>query len=128
MSVQQIPAILKSISPQFKDQQAIKITASEYLMMNDVVKEYCRGHEAPRMFGILGRINRRMKQTNTPHLWLTEFDFFATSMMRTLKEKKYCRDEDSLDDINEIFKRHNKGSLPGKNRRKDKSQILSIFS
>ncbi|WP_444997698.1 hypothetical protein [Aliikangiella sp. IMCC44359] len=127
MSVQQIPAILKSISPQFRNQDAIKITSSEFAMMKDVIQEYCRTYDAPRLYGMLGRIGRRMKQANTPHLWQTEFEYFASSMMQSLKDKKYCRLEDTIDDINEIFMRVNKSSLPGRNRSKDKSQILSIF-
>ncbi|MGX5174618.1 hypothetical protein ACUR5C_11415 [Aliikangiella sp. IMCC44653] len=127
MSVQQIPAILKTISPQFGTKEAIKITPSEFSLMKDVIKDYCRTHDAPRLYGILGRIGRRMKQPNTPHLWHTEFEYFANSMMTSLKEQNYCRLEDSIEDINEIFLRQNKGSIPGKNRREDKPQIMSIF-
>lgn len=127
MSVQQIPAILRSIGPQFGSRDAIKITPSEFSMMKDVIKDYCRTHDAPRLFGILGRINRRMKQANSPHLWQTEFDYFASSMMTALKEHNYCRLEDSVEDINEIFMRQNKSSAPGKNRVSDRTQIMSIF-
>ncbi|MET1254141.1 hypothetical protein [Aliikangiella maris] len=127
MSVQQIPVILKSMSPQFAHQEAIKITPSEFSMMKDVIQEYCKSYDAPRLYGILGRISRRMKQANTPHLWHTEFEYFASSMMQSMKDKKYCRLDDTLEDINEIFLRENKSSLPGKNRSGDKAQILSIF-
>ncbi|TQV84897.1 hypothetical protein [Aliikangiella coralliicola] len=127
MSIQQIPTILKTMSPQFKEQNAIKITSSQYDMMKEVIQDYCRTHDAPRLYGILGRINRRMKQANNPHLWQTEFEYFASSMMESLKENRYCRDDDTIDDINEIFSRRNNDSLPGNNRHNDKSQILSIF-
>lgn len=127
MSVQQIPTILKTMSPQFREQTAIKITNSQYDMMKDVIKDYCKHHDAPRLYGILGRISRRMKQPNNPHLWQTEFDYFASSMMDALKENNYCRTEDTLEDINEIFLRQNKSSVPGHNRKEDRTQILSIF-
>jgi len=127
MSVQQIPTILKSMQPQFDKQNAIKITNSQYTMMKDVIKEYCKVHDAPRLYGILGRIGRRMKQANNPHLWATEYDYFANSMMQSLKENQYCRMEDSVEDIDEIFLRHNKDSEPGHNRHDDRSQIMSIF-
>lgn len=127
MSVQQIPTILKTMSPQFKDQTAIKITSSQYDMMKEVIQDYCQTHDSPRLFGILGRISRRMKQPNNPHLWQTEFDYFASSMMNSLKENSCCRTEDTLDNIDEIFLRQNKGSAPGHSRKEDRSQILSIF-
>ena len=127
MSVQQIPTILKTMHPQFGHQEAIKITSSQFSMMKEVIQDYCRSHDAPRLFGILGRINRRMKQPNTPHLWHTEFDYFASSMMQSLKENNYCRLEDTIDDINEIFHREQKNSQPGKNRHDDGMQIMSIF-
>ncbi|TQV75245.1 hypothetical protein FLL45_09930 [Aliikangiella marina] len=127
MSVQQIPTILKTMHPQFGHQEAIKITSSQFNMMKEVIQEYCRSHDAPRLYGILGRINRRMKQPNTPHLWHTEFDYFASSMMQALKENNYCRLEDTIDDINDIFQRTNKGSMPGRNRHDDRMQIMSIF-
>lgn len=127
MSVQQIPTILKTMHPQFSHQEAIKITSSQFAMMKDVIQDFCRSHDAPRLYGILGRISRRMKQTNVPHLWHTEFDYFASSMMLALKENHYCRLEDTIDDINEIFLRANKSSLPGNNRHDDRPQILSIF-
>ena len=52
---------------------------------------------------------------------------FASSMMLALKENHYCRLEDTIEDINEIFLRTNKSSLPGNNRHDDRPQILSIF-
>ncbi len=127
MSVQQIPTILKSMQPQFNKKNAIKITNSQYAMMKEVIQEYCKTHDAPRLYGILGRISRRMKQTNNPHLWATEYEYFASSMMKTLRENECCRLDDSLDNINEIFLRNNKTSEPGNNRFDDKSQIMSIF-
>lgn len=127
MSVQQIPTILKSMQPQFDNKNAIKITNSQYAMMKDVIKEYCKSHDAPRLYGILGRIGRRMKQVNNPHLWATEYDYFANSMMQSLKENQFCRLDDTVEDINEIFQRHNKSSEPGNNRHDDRSQIMSIF-
>ncbi|WP_196137262.1 hypothetical protein [Aliikangiella sp. G2MR2-5] len=127
MSIQQIPTILKTMRPQFEAQTAIKITNSQFDMMKEVVSDYCKTHDAPRLYGILGRISRRMKQANNPHLWQTEFEYFASSMMDALKENGCCRMDDTIDDINEIFARKNKDSLPGHNRRDDRSQILSIF-
>jgi hypothetical protein len=127
MSVQQIPTILKTMTPQFDGQTAIKITSSQYSMMKEVVEEYCRSHNAPRLYGILARISRRMKQANNPHLWQTEFEYFATSMMTALKEHDYCRLDDTIDDINEIFMRQNRHSAPGHNREEDKATIMSIF-
>ena len=115
------------MTPQFKDQTAIKITMSQYDMMKDVIQDYCKSHDAPRLYGILGRINRRMKQPNNPHLWQTEYEYFATSMMEALKENNCCRMEDTLEDIDEIFMRQNRNSMPGNNRKEDRSQILSIF-
>ncbi len=127
MSVQQIPSILKSMQPQFNKKNAIKITSSQYAMMKDMIKEYCKAHDAPRLYGILGRIGRRMKQANNPHLWATEYEYFANSMMQSLKENDYCRLDDTLEDIDEIFIRYNKNSEPGHNRHDDRSQIMSIF-
>jgi len=127
MSVQQIPTILKSMQPQFSKKNAIKITNSQYTMMKEVIQEYCKSHDAPRLYGILGRISRRMKQTNNPHLWATEYEYFANSMMESLKENDCCRLDDTIENINEIFLRNNKISEPGKNRFNDKSQIMSIF-
>ena len=69
-----------------------------------------------------------MKQANNPHLWQTEFDFFASNMMQALREKDACRDNDSLQQIDEIFSRKNNNSMPGHNRQGDKTPILSIFS
>ncbi len=127
MSFQQIPTILKSMQPQFDKKNAIKITSSQYTMMKEVIQEYCITHDAPRLYGILGRVNRRMKQANNPHLWATEYNYFASSMMQTLKENDCCRLDDTLENINEIFLRHNKNSDPGYNRHGDKRQIMSIF-
>lgn len=127
MSVQQIPTILKTMNPQFSGQNAIKITSSQYNMMKEVIQDYCRTHQAPRLYGILARVNRRMKQVNGPHLWHTEYDFFAASMMEALKEDHYCREEDTIDNVNEIFMRQNNSSKPGHNRHDDKSVIMSIF-
>ncbi len=128
MSVQQIPTILKTINPQFNQQQAIKITSSQFNMMKEAVDDYCRTHEAPRLQGILARINRRMKQANNPHLWQTEYELFASSMMQELKEHDAARDDDSVQNIDEIFSRKNNNSMPGHNRHNDKTPILSIFS
>ena len=127
MSVQQIPTILKTMSPQFDGRNAIKITSSQYTMMKEVVEDYCQTHDAPRLYGILARINRRMKQANNPHLWHTEFEYFAESMMTALKESDHCRLDDTINDINEIFQRQNNISTPGHNRHNDKAPILSIF-
>lgn len=127
MSVQQIPSILKSMQPQFDKKNAIKITLSQYSMMKEVIQDHCKSHDAPRLYGILGRINRRMKQANNPHLWATEYEYFATSMMESLKENDCCRLTDSVADIDEIFMRNNKNSEPGNNRFNDRSQIMSIF-
>lgn len=127
MSVQQIPTILKTMSPQFMEQDAIKITPSQYDMMKEVIRDYCRTHDAPRLYGILGRINRRMKKASGLHLWQTEFDYFASIMMNALKEDHRCRLDDSIEDIDEIFMRQNRASKPGHNRHDDKMQILSIF-
>ncbi len=115
------------MQPQFDKKNAIKITNSQYTMMKEVIQEYCKDHDAPRLYGILGRISRRMKQANNPHLWATEYEYFANSMMKSLKENDYCRLDDTLSDINEIFLRHNKLSEPGNNRHNDRSQIMSIF-
>ena len=95
--------------------------------MKEVIQEFCKSHDAPRLYGILGRISRRMKQSNNPHLWATEYEYFANSMMESLKENDCCRLDDTVKDINEIFLRNNKDSEPGKNRFDDKSQIMSIF-
>ena len=127
MSVQQIPSILKSMQPQFAEKNAIKITNSQFMMMKEVIQEHCKTHDAPRLYGILGRISRRMKQPNNPHLWATEYDYFASSMMKSLKENNYCRMEDTVANIHEIFNRHNNSSEPGFNRHDDRSQIMSIF-
>lgn len=128
MSLQQIPTILKSMQPQFDNKSAIKLTTSQYSMMKEVIQEYCRSHDAPRLYGILGRISRRMKKANNPHLWVTEYEYFANSMMESLKEHDCCRLDDTLADINEIFLRANKTSEPGNNRHDDStSQIMSIF-
>lgn len=115
------------MQPQFDKKNAIKITNSQYTMMKEVIQEYCKGHNAPRLYGILGRVSRRMKKPNNPHLWATEYQYFAENMMRSLKENDYCRLDDTLDDINEIFLRHNRNSEPGNNRRNDSSPIMSIF-
>lgn len=127
MSVQQIPTILKSMNPKFDQHAAIKITPSQYNMMKDVVQDYCLTHDAPRLYGLLGRVNRRMKIANKPHLWQNEFDYFASSMMQALKENHYCRLEDTIDDIDEIFARRNNASEPGHNRSSDRHGIFSIF-
>jgi len=127
MSVQQIPAILKTMSPQFEHAEAIKLTSSQYNMMKEVIQDYCRTHDAPRLYGMLGRIHRRMKQANHPHLWQTEFEYFANSMMDALREKNQCRAEDTLQDINDIFQRRNRASQPGRNRATDRQPIISIF-
>jgi len=115
------------MQPQFEEKNAIKITNSQFTMMKEVIQEHCKTHDAPRLYGILGRISRRMKQINNPHLWATEYDYFASSMMQSLKEHNYCRLNDSIDNIDEIFRRHNKNSEPGFNRHDDRSQIMSIF-
>jgi len=127
MSIQQIPSILKSMHPQFEEKSAIKITNSQFIMMKEVIQEYCKSHDAPRLYGILGRISRRMKQPNNPHLWATEYNYFASSMMQSLKENDCCRMDDSIENIDDIFNRHNKTSEPGFNRHDDPSQIMSIF-
>jgi len=127
MSIQQIPTILKSMSPQFSHHEAIKITRSQYNMMKEVIQDYCLTHDAPRLYGILGRISRRMKKASNPHLWHTEFEYFADSMMGALKEENRCRLEDGIENIDEIFERQNNDSEPGHNRQSDRPQILSIF-
>jgi len=115
------------MQPQFEEKNAIKITNSQFIMMKEVIQEHCKTIDAPRLYGILGRISRRMKQPNNLHLWVTEYDYFADSMMQSLKEHNYCRTEDTVDNIHEIFGRGNKISEPGFNRHDDRSQIMSIF-
>ena len=68
-----------------------------------------------------------MKQVNNPHLWHTEFEYFADSMMTALKESDHCRLDDTIQDINDIFQRQNSTPMPGHNRHNDKAPILSIF-
>jgi hypothetical protein len=127
MSVQQIPALLKSMRPQFKDKNAIKISSSQFNMMKEIIREHCLLQDANRLYGIIGRMNRRMQKPNNPHLWETEFEYFANSMLQSLKENNYCRLEDSIDDINEIFMRQNNNSKPGKNRVDDKSRFFGFI-
>ena len=52
MSVQQIPTILKTMHPQFSNQEAIKITSSQFAMMKDVIQDFCRSHDAPTDFTV----------------------------------------------------------------------------
>jgi len=127
MSIQQIPSILKSMHLQFGQKSAIKITNSQFMMMKDIIRDYCKTNDAPRLYGILGRISRRMKQPNNPHLWATEYNYFANKMMQSLRENDYCRLDDDIENIHEIFNRHNSHSEPGFNRHDDRSQIMSIF-
>lgn len=127
MSVQQIPAILRSMHPQFADQNAIKITSSQYNLMKEVIQEHCLVQDAPRLYGILERMNRRMKKPNNPHIWSTEFEYFANSMLQSLKQNNYCRLEDTIDDVNEIFSRRNNNSKPGKNRSNDRQRFFNLF-
>ncbi len=127
MSVKQITTLLKSMHPKFKQKSAIKLTQSQYSMMKEVVQDYCKVHDTPRLYGILGRISRRMRQENNLHFWQTEYFFFADCMMEYLKENDSCRLDDTLANIDEIFKRNNKDSKPGKNRHDDRQQIVSIF-
>ncbi len=127
MSVQQIPALLKSMRPQFEDKNAIKITSSQFGMMKEIIREHCLIQDASRLYGILGRMTRRMKKPNNPHLWQTEFEYFANSMLQSLKENNYCRLEDSIEDINEIFARRNSSSQPGKNRLDDKTRFFGLL-
>ncbi len=127
MSVKQITTLLKSMHPKFKAKSAIKVTVSQYAMMKEVIQDYCKLHDTPRLYGILGRISRRMKKEKGPHFWQTEYLYFANCMMEYLKENDSCRLDDTLANIDEIFLRNNKDSKPGKNRHDDRPQIVSIF-
>lgn len=127
MSAKKISTILKQMHPKFEAQTSISLSDSQYSMMKDVVQQYSASLNSTRLYGILARVSRRMKKSDEAHFLSTEYEYFADSMMQTLKNNDYCRLNDTLSNINEIFQRNNAESKPGKNRYSDTSEVMSIF-
>ncbi|PCI73396.1 MAG: hypothetical protein COB38_00570 [Gammaproteobacteria bacterium] len=151
MLLEQIPAFLSSMQSLFKSDEAVQLSQSQYDLMREAIIEATKkendNNDQARLYGILGRIGRRMKKTekktDTLHFWFTEYEYIASSMMMTLKENDACRLDDTLADINEIFLRTRPKNIEtisnpdvsdfDKNRSNnkrlsDKQQVVSIFS
>lgn len=139
MLLEQIPAFLKTMQSLFESDEAVKLSQSQYLLMREAIIEATKkennNHDQARLYGILGRIGRRMKKTDTQHFWSTEYQYIASSMLMTLKENDACRLDDTLSDINEIFLRTRPNQAdtttnPETNNKRlsDKQHIVSIFS
>ena len=127
MSAKKISTILKQMHPQFEQHTSISLSDNQYSMMKDVVQQYSASLNSTRLYGMLARVSRRMKKSDEAHFLSTEYEYFADSMMKTLKNNDYCRLNDTLSNINEIFKRNNVESKPGKNRYSDTTDVMSIF-
>ncbi len=147
MLLEQIPAFLSSMQPLFKSDEAVQLSQSQYELMREAIIEATKiendNHDQARLYGILGRIGRRMKKPDTFHFWSTEYEYIASSMLMTLKENDACRLDDTLADINEIFLRtrpnnistisnsnipHSDNRTSNHKRLSDKQHIVSIFS
>ncbi len=141
MLLEQIPAFLSSMQSLFKSDEAVQLSQEQYELMREAIIEATKkendNHDQARLYGILGRIGRRMKKPDTLHFWSTEYEFIASSMLMTLKENDACRVDDTLADINEIFLRtrpnknttsHSDNSPSNNNRLSDKQHVVSIFS
>ncbi|MFT6732134.1 MAG: hypothetical protein ACJAS9_000310 [Polaribacter sp.] len=136
MLLEQIPTFLKSMQSLFETDEAIEITPSQYELMREAILEGTKNDkehkDQARLYGILGRIGRRMKKEGALHFWSTEYEYIANSMLTTLKEHDVCRLDDTLADINEIFLRTRPANIDThsvtNNRISDKQHIVSIFS
>ena len=140
MLLEQIPAFLHSMHSLFESNEAVKLSQPQYELMREAIieatKEENENHDQARLYGILGRIGRRMKKSDTLHFWSTEYEYIASSMLSTLKTNEVCRLDDTLEDINEIYLRTNSSNpenqtntvTPSNNKRyTDKQHIVSIF-
>ena len=140
MLLEQIPAFLHSMHILFDSSEAVHLSKSQYGLMKEAIieatKEENGNQDQARLYGILGRIGRRMKKSNTLHFWSTEYEYVADSMLKTLKLNDACRLDDTLADINEIFLRTKSTDpttqtntvTPSNNKRiTDKHHIVSIF-
>ena len=147
MLLEQIPAFLSSMQSLFESDEAVQLSQSQYDLMREAIIEATKkendNHDQARLYGILGRIGRRMKKSDTLHFWSTEYEYIASSMLTTLKENDACRLDDTLADINEIFLRtrpkniettsnpdlSNFDKTRSNNKRlTDKQHVVSIFS
>ncbi|PHS15698.1 MAG: hypothetical protein COA86_13575 [Kangiella sp.] len=146
MLLEQIPAFLSSMQSLFKSDEAVQLSQSQYDLMREAIIEATKkenNNDQARLYGILGRIGRRMKKSDTLHFWSTEYEYIASSMLTTLKENDACRLDDTLADINEIFLRtrpknietitnpnlSNFDKTSSNNKRlTDKQHVVSIFS
>ena len=140
MLLEQIPAFLHSMHSLFESNEAVKLSQPQYELMREAIieatKEENENHDQARLYGILGRIGRRMKKSETLHFWSTEYEYIASSMLSTLKTNEVCRLDDTLEDINAIYLRTNSSNpenqtntvTPSNNKRyTDKQHIVSIF-
>ena len=140
MLLEQIPAFLHSMHSLFESNEAVKLSQPQYELMREAIieatKEENENHDQARLDGILGRIGRRMKKSETLHFWSTEYEYIASSMLSTLKTNEVCRLDDTLEDINAIYLRTNSSNpenqtntvTPSNNKRyTDKQHIVSIF-
>ena len=140
MLLEQIPAFLHSMHSLFESNEAVKLSQPQYELMREAIieatKEENENHDQARLYGILGRIGRRMKKSDTLHFWSTEYEYIASSMLSTLKTNEVCRLDDTLEDINAIYLRTNSSNpenqtntvTPSNNKRyTDKQHIVSIF-
>ncbi|MCO7223565.1 hypothetical protein [Pleionea sp. CnH1-48] len=123
MLYQQIPVLLYSLTPKFNEHQSVKLTHSQYNLLENLLGEYCHTHDVPRLKGLVKRIHRRMHEHTEHHLWHTEFDFISNHLMNAMKESGYCREEDDVQTAIDILHREKieelKTARSGMNQRHD---------
>ena len=110
MLYQQIPALFYSLQPRFERQESVRITQSQFMVLNQLIKDYCYSHDAPRLKSLAKRVQRRMEQHADHHLWHTEFDYISSHLLSAMKASGYCRPEDSAATVAEILNRQSDAS------------------
>lgn len=125
MMYQQIPALFYSLRSKFKDTESVRMTTSQFGQLNNLITEYCHYHDAPRLKGLIKRVQRRMDQHATHHLWLTEYEFIREHLMKAMKEVSFCRQEDNPDSVIAVLNRSsNANDREGKAKRREGDHML----
>ena len=123
MMYQQIPTLIYSLQPRFKTKESVRITQSQYEQLNELVKDYCHFHDAPRLKGLVKRIQRRMQQHSDHHLWQTEYNFITDHLMSAMKEAGYCRNEDNSKSVISVLNRENSSDYSERRRSRRSDQM-----
>ncbi|NVK87134.1 MAG: hypothetical protein HWE13_03375 [Gammaproteobacteria bacterium] len=125
MMYQQVPALFYSLKPRFDKTESVRITQSQYEQLRDLVNDYCYSHDAPRLKGLIKRVQRRIEQHADHHLWHTEFDYISDHLIGAMKEDGFCRMEDDINSVVSVLNRNNeRASARSSGRSRENDNML----